>query len=413
MSELIKDIRLVSAEKYKEFTTDNISDDNIAYLINSEELLLKSDFNTFKTTVPTKEEVSSTYATKVSLDSFETKDNASTLYLKKTEAEATYLQQKDLNDIARKSEIPDVSPYLTSQSAASTYATKEETASLLQSATAESTYLKKSDAATSYLLKTDASSLYIPKTESETFLKTDTADSVYLTKSSAESTYAKKTDIPTNYVTQSDAEATYLKKTDAETTYQKKTELQSALDDYITKKYANDNLVTQESLNKQKVVLHAVKEITPQGVKQGAKIKFDRTDNIVQVSFGGLGWGMFGILPFDQFKEKRENSGYKWFQFARKQNPSDENSGYTRLQLVPEGYRAEGAVITTICLDNGEVIGTLYIGGKDDENIIVLRIANDKVDAAVSQNFRVSPAFYLTTDSLPQETRGNKIAVPQ
>ena len=83
------------------------------------------------------------------------------------------------------------------------------------------------------------------------------------------------------------------------------------------------------------------------------------------------------------------------------------------MQLVPVGYRAEGAVITTICLDNGEAIGTLYIGGKDDESIIVLRIANNKVDAAVSQGFRISPAFYLTTDELPQETRGNKITVPK
>lgn len=263
MSESIKDIRLVSAEKYKQFTTDNISDDNIAYLINSEELLLKSDFNSFKETIPTKSEVSTTY----------------------------------------------------------------------------------------------------------------------------------------------------LSQANAESAYQKKSDLNTALDNYITKKYANDNLVTQESLSKQKVILHAVKEISPQGAKSGAKITFSRTDNIVQVSFGGLSWGMFGVLPYDQFKQKRENNGYKWFQFSQKTNPSDENS-YSRLQLVPVGYRAEGAVITTICLDNGEAIGTLYIGGKDDENIIVLRIANNKVDTAVSQGFRVSPAFYLTTDALPQETRGNKIVVP-
>lgn len=264
MSESIKDIRLVSAEKYKQFTTGNISDNNIAYLINSEELLLKSDFNSFKETVPTKSEVSTTYLTQAN----------------------------------------------------------------------------------------------------------------------------------------------------AESAYQKKSELNTALDNYITKKYANDNLVTQESLSKQKVILHAVKEISPQGAKPGAKITFSRTDNIVQVSFGGLSWGMFGVLPYDQFKQKRENAGYKWFQFSQKTNPSDENS-YSRLQLVPVGYRAEGAVITTICLDNGEAIGTLYIGGKDDESIIVLRIANNKVDAAVSQGFRISPAFYLTTDELPQETRGNKITVPK
>lgn len=334
MSEFIKDIRLVSAEKYKQFTTDNISDDNIAYLINSEELLLKSDFNSFKETVPTKSEVSTTY-----------------------------------------------------------------------------------------LSKSDATSLYIHKTEEQTFLKTDIADSVYLTKNSAESTYLKeasandkyalKSAIPSvdNFLTKDSAASTYLTQTNAESAYQKKSELNTALDNYITKKYANDNLVTQESLSKQKVILHAVKEISPQGAKPGAKITFSRTDNIVQVSFGGLSWGMFGILPYDEFKQKRENAGYKWFQFSQKTNPSDENS-YSRLQLVPVGYRAEGAVITTICLDNGEAIGTLYIGGKDDENIIVLRIANNKVDAAVSQNFRVSPAFYLTTDALPQETRGNKIVVP-
>lgn len=214
-------------------------------------------------------------------------------------------------------------------------------------------------------------------------------------------------------ISKSETDATYLKKEVAESTYQKKIDLNTTLNDYITKKYANDNFVTQESLVQQKVVFHALKEITPQGVKPGAKIIFSRTDNIVQVSFGGLNWGMFGILPYDQFKEKRENSGYKWFQFAQKKNPSDENSGYTRLQLVPQGYRAEASVVTTICLDNGEVIGTLYIGGKNDDNMISLRIANDKVNAAVSQNFRVFPAFYLTTNELPPEARGDKVVVPK
>lgn len=214
-------------------------------------------------------------------------------------------------------------------------------------------------------------------------------------------------------ISKSETDAAYLKKEVVESTYQKKTDLNATLNDYVTKKYANDNFVTQESLTQQKVVFHALKEITPQGVKPGAKIIFSRTDNIVQVSFGGLNWGMFGILPYDQFKEKRENSGYKWFQFAQKKDLSDENSGYTRLQLVPQGYRAEASIITTICLDNGEVIGTLYIGGKSDDNMISLRIANDKVNAAVSQNFRVSPAFYLTTNELPSEARGDKVVVPK
>ena len=101
--------------------------------------------------------------------------------------------------------------YPTAAEVANTYLSKTD---------ANSDYLKKTDASSTYLSKTDANSDYLKKTDaSSTYLSKTDANSDYLKKTDASSTYESQTHALDTYETKTHAESTYMSQSTGDSRY--------------------------------------------------------------------------------------------------------------------------------------------------------------------------------------------------
>ena len=117
-----------------------------------------------------------------------------------------------------------------------------------------------------------------------------------------------------------------------------------------------------------------------------SEVKIRRVNNWVSFTFGGLDWGLFGII-------RRGGEGFAGFQ-------RDTQALLLRIGGIPAGFRSEGSIVGNLYLDN-ELAGNLYLGGKSDGNYMLLNFIKQIPTKNDITNIRLSSINYLTDDPWP------------
>lgn len=123
----------------------------------------------------------------------------------------------------------------------------------------------------------------------------------------------------------------------------------------------------------------------------GAVLTFRRTNSTVELTWGGLSWGWFGI-------KRRGAAGYA-------DHPSDRNKFVT---IIPQGGLKEGFIPTGSKLgnmtnDKGVPYGTFYVGGVTDSRQVRLQFLNDVPTDRDIGDIRFTTMTYTTDDPWPDQ----------
>lgn len=123
----------------------------------------------------------------------------------------------------------------------------------------------------------------------------------------------------------------------------------------------------------------------------GAVLTFRRINNTVELTWGGLSWGWFGI-------KRRGAAGYA-------DHPSDRNKFVT---IIPQGGLKEGFIPTGSKLgnmtnDKGVPYGTFYVGGITDSRQVRLQFLNDVPTDRDIGDIRFTTMTYTTDDPWPDQ----------
>ena len=123
----------------------------------------------------------------------------------------------------------------------------------------------------------------------------------------------------------------------------------------------------------------------------GAVLTFRRINSTVELTWGGLSWGWFGI-------KRRGAAGYA-------DHPSDRNKFVT---IIPQGGLKEGFIPTGSKLgnmtnDKGIPYGTFYVGGVTDSRQVRLQFLNDVPTDRDIGDIRFTTMTYTTDDPWPDQ----------
>ena len=123
----------------------------------------------------------------------------------------------------------------------------------------------------------------------------------------------------------------------------------------------------------------------------GAVLTFRRINSTVELTWGGLSWGWFGI-------KRRGAAGYA-------DHPSDRNKFVT---IIPQGGLKDGFVPTGSKLgnmtnDKGVPYGTFYVGGITDSRQVRLQFLNDVPTDRDIGDIRFTTMTYTTDDPWPDQ----------
>lgn len=123
----------------------------------------------------------------------------------------------------------------------------------------------------------------------------------------------------------------------------------------------------------------------------GAVLTFRRINSTVELNWGGLSWGWFGI-------KRRGAAGYA-------DHPSDRNKFVT---IIPQGGLKEGFIPTGSKLgnmtnDKGVPYGTFYVGGITDSRQVRLQFLNDVPTDRDIGDIRFTTMTYTTDDPWPDQ----------
>lgn len=123
----------------------------------------------------------------------------------------------------------------------------------------------------------------------------------------------------------------------------------------------------------------------------GAVLTFRRVNSTVELTWGGLSWGWFGI-------KRRGAAGYA-------DHPSDRNKFVT---IIPQGGLKDGFVPTGSKLgnmtnDKGVPYGTFYVGGITDSRQVRLQFLNDVPTDRDIGDIRFTTMTYTTDDPWPDQ----------
>lgn len=126
-----------------------------------------------------------------------------------------------------------------------------------------------------------------------------------------------------------------------------------------------------------------------QSVFGGSKLWFRRVNGIVELIWGGLSWGWFGI-------KRRGAPGYL-------PHPSDRNKFCSILSqgTLPVGFCPTSSKIGNITNDKGVPYGTFYIGGNTDSRQIRLQFLEDVPTDKDITDIRFSNMTYITDEPWP------------
>lgn len=121
-----------------------------------------------------------------------------------------------------------------------------------------------------------------------------------------------------------------------------------------------------------------------------AYVEFRRTNSTVEISFGGLSWGWFGI-------KRRGAPGYVAQGSDRERNVYILNSGG-----IPVGFRAMNSKLGIMTNDKGLRLGTFYLGGMGDYNQLRLQFDDPVPTDRDIGDLRFTTMSYTTDDPWPE-----------
>ena len=121
-----------------------------------------------------------------------------------------------------------------------------------------------------------------------------------------------------------------------------------------------------------------------------AYVEFRRINSTVEISFGGLSWGWFGI-------KRRGALGYVPQGSDKERNVYILNSGG-----VPSGFRATNSKLGIMTNDKGLRLGTFYLGGSGDYNQLRLQFDDPVPTDRDIGDLRFTTMLYTTDDPWPE-----------
>lgn len=121
-----------------------------------------------------------------------------------------------------------------------------------------------------------------------------------------------------------------------------------------------------------------------------AYVEFRRTNSTVEISFGGLSWGWFGI-------KRRGAPGYVAQGSDRERNVFILSNGG-----VPVGFRSFNSKLGIMTNDKGQRLGTFYLGGMGDYNHLRLQFDDPVPTDRDIGDLRFTNISYTTDDPWPE-----------
>lgn len=121
-----------------------------------------------------------------------------------------------------------------------------------------------------------------------------------------------------------------------------------------------------------------------------AYVEFRRTNSTVEISFGGLSWGWFGI-------KRRGAPGYVAQGSDRERNVFILSNGG-----VPVGFRSFNSKLGIMTNDKGQRLGTFYLGGMGDYNHLRLQFDDPVPTDRDIGDLRFTSISYTTDDPWPE-----------
>lgn len=134
----------------------------------------------------------------------------------------------------------------------------------------------------------------------------------------------------------------------------------------------------------------SVRPNTIQSNLDNAYIELRRINSTVEITFGGLKWGWFGI-------KRRGAEGYY-------PQSSDKERNVTILPIgaLPLGFRPTGSKIGIMMNDKGQRYGTWYVGGSSDKNHVRLQFDDPVPTDQDITDIRFTNMTYTTDDPWPE-----------
>lgn len=121
-----------------------------------------------------------------------------------------------------------------------------------------------------------------------------------------------------------------------------------------------------------------------------AYVEFRRTNSTVEISFGGLSWGWFGIV-------RRGAPGY-----VPQGSDRDRNVVILNVNGVPVGFRSFNSKLGIMTNDKGQRLGTFYLGGAGDNHQLRLQFDDPVPTNRDIGDLRFSSMSYTTDDPWPE-----------
>lgn len=121
-----------------------------------------------------------------------------------------------------------------------------------------------------------------------------------------------------------------------------------------------------------------------------AYVEFRRTNSTVEISFGGLSWGWFGIV-------RRGAPGY-----VPQGSDRERNVVILNVNSVPVGFRSINSKLGIMSNDKGKRLGTFYLGGAGDNNQLRLKFDDPVPTDRDIGDLRFTNMSYTTDDPWPE-----------
>ena len=121
-----------------------------------------------------------------------------------------------------------------------------------------------------------------------------------------------------------------------------------------------------------------------------AYVEFRRVNSTVEVGFGGLSWGWFGIV-------RRGAPSY-----VPQGSDRERNVVILNVQGIPVGFRATSSKLGIMTNDKGKRLGTFYLGGPGDGNQLRLQFDDPVPSDRDIGDLRFTSMSYTTDDPWPE-----------